>query len=342
MATVDSRHHRYEGFRQIVKAVGTGERGRRDLTADEAYETGRSLLAGEVSAAQAGAFLLAMRLKGETPGELAGLARALVLGAPALRPPAGADVVVCSGAYDGTASAPALSLAAGVVAAAAGAHVALHCGDCLGPKYGTTPADVLGALGGPLTPSGDDSERMLAASGITVVHAGEVVRGWRDVAVWRDEIGPRGPLHSAEKVIPWFGATRFVVGYTHAPYRERLLGALELVGARHVLVVRGVEGSDIARPGRPIAHGLDGQLELPEQLGDALPKLSGAAASAELTRAVIGGDADRVTTYTVVLSAALRLVVAGLAPTPLRGISQARAAIGDGRAAATLDALLAA
>ena len=341
MATIDSRHHRYEGFRQIVKAVGTGERGRRDLTLDESFETGRSLLAGEVSPAQAGAFLLAMRLKGETAAELAGLARALVLGAPELRAPAGAEVVVCSGAYDGTAGAPALSLAAGIVAAAAGAHVVLHCGDCLGPKYGTTPADVLGALGGLRAPSAHDSERMLAASGVTVVHAGEVIRGWRDVAVWRDEVGPRGPLHSAEKVTPWFGATRFVVGYTHAPYRDRLLGALELVGGRRALVVRGVEGSDVARPGRPIAHGLDGEVELPEQLGDMLPRVGGATASAALTRAVIDGDADRVTSYTVALNAGLRLVVAGLAPTPLRGVAQARAAIGDGRAAAVLDALIA-
>ena len=79
-------------MRATIKAVGAGERGRRSLTFAEAREAMAALLAGTVSPAQARAFLIAMRLKGEVPEELAGLAQglrdlALELRAPKQLPP---------------------------------------------------------------------------------------------------------------------------------------------------------------------------------------------------------------------------------------------------------------
>src|ERR671914_263504 len=125
----------YEGFRSTIKAVGTGPRGARPLSFAEARAAMAALLAGEVSDAQAGAFLVAMRIKGETPEELAGLAQALREAAVPMHPEAGRPLVACAGAYDGVAEAPQLSLAAAVVAAAAGARVGVPCGDPLGAKH---------------------------------------------------------------------------------------------------------------------------------------------------------------------------------------------------------------
>ncbi|CAA9499760.1 MAG: hypothetical protein AVDCRST_MAG67-1854 [uncultured Solirubrobacteraceae bacterium] len=67
----------YAGFRAVIKAVGTGPRGSRALTFDEARDATAGLLAGDVSPVQAGAFLIAMRIKGEAPAELAGMTQAL-------------------------------------------------------------------------------------------------------------------------------------------------------------------------------------------------------------------------------------------------------------------------
>ena len=339
-ARLTPRRARYDGFRATIKAVGTGERGRRALTFAEAREAMAALLAAEVSPAQAGAFLIAMRLKGETPEELAGLAQGLRDGAVELRPPPGVALVATAGAYDGVSEGPQLSLAAACVAAACGAGVVVHCGTTLGPKFGVTPAEVLGALGGASRPSPAESEAMLARAGATVVHAAQALPGWGALAELRDEVGPRGPVHSAEKLVDWFGAPSFVVGYTHHPYRERLLGALSLLGARQAVAVRGLEGSDVLRPGRPVADVAAGPLELPEQLGDAIAPAPGAEASAALTRAALAGGAGRVVEAAVTLSAGVRLFAAGVAPTPLRGASAGRAAIADGRAAAVLDAMV--
>jgi anthranilate phosphoribosyltransferase len=331
---------RYEGFRATIKAVGTGPRGARPLKFAEARDAMTATLAGEVSDAQAGAFLVAMRIKGETPEELAGLAQALRDAALPMRADGRRPLVACAGAYDGVSEAPQLSLAAAVVASAAGAGVVVHCGDTLGPKRGVTAADVLAALGGPARPGPDDSAAMLKRSGVALVHAGEALPGWRRLATLRDEIGLRSPVHSAEKLVDYLGARRFVVGHTHGPYGARICGALALLDAERAVAVRGVEGSDVLRPGRPVAMEGDARLELPERLGDRLPETGGVDASAELTRAVVSGDDDGVIAYAVALSAGLRLAVAGLARDPVAGMAAARAAVADGRARETLATLV--
>jgi anthranilate phosphoribosyltransferase len=336
----------YAGFRAVIKAVGTGPRGSRALTFEEAHRATAALLCGEVSPVQAGAFLVAMRIKGETPAELAGMAQALrdaARGVEADRP-AGGDgpLVACAGAYDGMVDAPHLSLAAAILAAAAGARVVVHCGSTIGPKRGTTSADVLAALGGPARPEVAESVAMLDRAGVALVHAGAAIPGWDALAAIRDEIGLRGPLHSAEKLVDHLGATHFVVGHTHSSYRERLQGAVMLLGAQRCITVRGMEGADILRTGRPSAADSAGPMDLPDTPGSLLRGDADPQLAAELTRAIAGGDEHGVATQTACLSAGVRLYVGGRCASVSAGAALASAAVADGRASATLDALLAA
>jgi anthranilate phosphoribosyltransferase len=331
----------YDGFKAMIKAIGTGPRGSRDLTFDEARMATAALIAGEVSPAQAGAFLLAMRVKGEAAEELAGVTQALRDAALPLRPPsAGRPLVACAGAFDGVVDAPQLSLAAAAVAAAAGVDVVVACGGPLGPKNGVTQADVLAALGGTARPGPDESSAMLERAGVALVNVCEALPGWERLAAVRDEIGVRGPIHTAEKLVDWGGARRFVVGYTHGAYAARITGALRHLGAERAFAVRGIEGSDVLRPGRPHAADADGPLELPERLGEVVRGGADAAAGASLTRAVVTGDHDGPAAGAVVLSAAVRLIAGGAADGPETAVALARAAIDEGRAAAALDALV--
>ncbi|HEX8754100.1 MAG TPA: hypothetical protein VF731_11860 [Solirubrobacterales bacterium] len=338
----------YAGFRSTIKAVGTGPRGSRALSFEEAREAMRAVLEGEVSDAQAGAFMVAMRTKGEEAEELAGLARGLRDAALSREPVApgpggGAGdtgaLVACAGAYDGVAGSPQLSLATAAVAAAAGAPCVVHCGDRLGPKHGTTPADVLAALGGPRRPSLARSREMLRRSGVALVHAGEAIPGWDRLARIRDEVGLRGPLHSAEKLVDHLGAERFVVGYAHQTYGPRLLGALRCLGAGPSLAVRGIEGSDVPRPARPQASGA-APLELPQRLDLRLEPGATAERSAELTRAILGGEEQGAAAIAVTLGAMLRLRAAGACDSVEAGMAAAQDAIASGAAATTLRRLL--
>lgn len=333
----------YAGFRTVIKAVATGPRGSRDLTFDEAREAGLALLAGEVSPAQAGAFLIGLRVKGEAFEELAGLTQALRDRAITLRAPSVDRPLVCSaGAFDGIADAPPLSLAAALCAAGAGVSVVTSCGGRLGPKHGITVADVLHALGGPLRPTTEESEAMLARSGVTVVHAGEAIAGWDELAAVRDEVGLRGPIHSAEKLVDWFGARRFVVGHTHGSYAGRLLGALERLGADRAVALRGIEGSDVLRPGRPVAvlSHAGGPIGLPERLGLVLRGDCDPAVAADLTQAVLRGEEHGPARVAVVLSAAVKLLAASVATDPSDAVRRCEASLEGGRAAAALDALV--
>lgn len=339
-ATRQMGRHAYPGFRGTIKLIGTGPRGSRDLSFEEARDAASALLRGEATAAQAGAFLVAVRVKGETPAELAGFVEALRRDCEPLHAEIDRPLVATAGAYDGVADAPHLSLAAAAAAAACGAGIVMHCGDVLGPKYGVTQADVLAALGGPARPTPDQSTRMLEAAGMTLVHTPSVLPGWTELAALRDEVGVRGPLHAAERLLDFFGAERFVVAYTHSSFPERLLGALAYLGAESAVAVRGIEGSDVLRPGRPTAQDWRGPLTLPDDLGTRLEGAGGAEASAEATREVLAGDAPLGITRAVALSAAVRLYAAGLAREPGPAVQRAHEALADDRAAAALEAML--
>ncbi|MDQ2630882.1 MAG: hypothetical protein M3Y75_07900 [Actinomycetota bacterium] len=329
----------YAGFRATIKAVGTGPRGSRALSFDEARAAMTAVLCGETSDAQAGAFLMAMRVKGEEPQELAGLAQAL-RDAALSRDPCAVAPVACAGAYDGVAESPQLSLAAAILAAACGTPCVMHCGDTLGPKYGTNPADVLAALGGPARPRLEQSRSMLEKCGVALVHAGEAIPGWDRLAGIRDQIGLRGPVHSAEKLVDHLGARRFLVGYAHKPYGPRIVGALEALGAESSLAVRGSEGSDVPRPARPQATTGRDEIELPHQLGLRLASVASAPGSAEMTRAILSGEEAGAAEVAVVLGAALRQLVAGNCDSVESGIAQSREAISSGAGTATLTRLL--
>lgn len=354
----------YPGFRATLKLVGTGPRGSRDLSFEEAHDALGALLRGEATSAQAGAFLIATRIKGESPDELAGYAQALRDAARPISAPVDRPLVACAGAYDGALQAPHLSLAAAVLAGACGAGIVVHCGPRLGPKYGVTAGDVLAALGGPRSPTLAQSEAMLARAGVTLVDTSRAVPGWDALVSLRNEVGLRGPIHSAEKLLDYFGAARFVIGYTHSAYAQRLLGALALLGAGRALAVRGAEGSDVVRPGRPVVHEVDGQLELPGrpgrtagrqggvttgvqraaatggQRGAATGVQGGEIASARLTEAILDGSHRGPERDAVILSAALRLYAAGLVRDARDGLDPADAAICDGAALATLRAMV--
>ncbi len=346
----------YPGFRATLKLVGTGSRGSRDLSFDEACDALGALLRAEATSAQAGAFLIATRIKGESPEELAGYAQALRDAAEPMSALTDRPLVACAGAYDGSLQAPHLSLAAAIVAGACGAGIVVHCGPRLGPKYGVSARDVLAALGAPRSPTRAQSEAMLARAGVTVVDTSRAVQGWNALTRLRNEVGLRGPVHSAEKLLDYFGARRFVVGYTHSAYAGRLLGALALLGAERALAVRGTEGSDVVRPGRPVAYELDGQLELPGRpgrgaaapgreiaaaaRGEIASAAGGEIAAARLTEGILDGSHHGPERDAVVLSAALRLYAAGLVRDARDGLDPADGSIRDGAALATLQAVI--
>ncbi|HSP56382.1 MAG TPA: anthranilate phosphoribosyltransferase, partial [Dehalococcoidia bacterium] len=119
-------------MRGYLRAIGQGPRTGRSLTTDEARDAMSLILSGGATAAQAGAFLLLQRYKGESPEELLGLAEAVREGANLIRPSVRGLLDIGS-PYDGRTKSIVVSPASAIVAAAAGVSVVMHGEKDVGP-----------------------------------------------------------------------------------------------------------------------------------------------------------------------------------------------------------------
>ena len=240
----------------------------------EAEAALRRLAGGEVDPAAAGAFLVALRLKGESVEEIRGFARALR--SLAVRPPLperlrrrAVDVVGTGGDGSGSLN---LSTGSALLAAAAGIPVVKHGNRSITSRSGS--ADVLAALGLPMPLEPDAAARCLEETGFTFLFAPRFHPAMRHVAGVRSALGVRtvfnllGPL--ANPVAPPY----HVIGAWSEDVAEKLAGVLAGLPARRAFVVHGEPGWDEptpcgpftlfdVRPGRvarqrvdPAAHGL--------------------------------------------------------------------------------------
>lgn len=315
---------------------------REDLSVDDAAAAMGRIMAGEATPVQVAAFAVALRAKGETPDEVAGLAQAMLALAPHVETP-GPVVDTCGTGGDraGTIN---VSTIAAVVVAGAGTVVAKHGNRAASSRCGS--ADLLEALGVNVALDPDGVSRCLRECGIGFMFAPVFHPAMAHAAVPRREMGVPtffnflGPLTN-----PALPAGQ-VVGVADARMLPVVAGVLAARGTR-AYVVRGGDGLDELTTTGPstVLETRDGELREhtldPAALGlrRARPEdLAGgdAAANAEVARAVLGGAAGPARDI-VLLNAAAALTVAGAAADPAEGLTVAAAAIDDGRARAVLD-----
>ena len=316
-----------------------------DLEAERAAEAMRRIMAGQATPAQVAAFAVALRAKGETPAEVAGLASAMLELAPRVEAP-GPVVDTCGTGGDraGTIN---VSTVAAIVAAGAGAVVAKHGNRAASSRSGS--ADLLEALGVEvgLDPAG--VSRCLEACGIGFMFAPVFHPAMANAAGPRREMGiPTvfnflGPLTNPAR------PTAQVVGVADRRMQPTLAGVLAGRGTR-AFVVRGGDGIDeitttgptrVLETGGDVAAGEVRESEIdPAALGlpPATPAdLAGgdAAANAAVARAVLAGDPGPARDI-VLLNAAAALTVAGIAGNLVDGIARAAESVDEGRAASVL------
>ncbi len=326
---------------------------REDLAPSAAAWAMGEVLAGRATPAQVAAFAVLLRSKGETPAELAALVRTMLdhaAGVPVDPEDRDGPLVDTCGTGGDRAGTFNISTLAAVVAAAAGARVAKHGNRAASSACGS--ADLLEALGVRLDLDPAGVARCIREAGIGFCFAPRFHPSLRHAAGPRRDLGiPTtfnflGPLANPARV------RRQVVGVSDPQMADHLLGALAELGARHVMVVYGHDGldelttADVStvrelRAGEVRRYVLD-----PVELGVARvdrAALAGGdpAANAESARAILAGRGPEALADVVCLNAAAALVVAGVAQGWEDGLAQARAALGDGRAAATLERLVA-
>jgi anthranilate phosphoribosyltransferase len=304
------------------------------------------ILEGRVTDVQAAGFIVALRAKGETAAELAALVRTMRAHASA--------VVVADGAIDtcGTGGDRArtinVSTIAALVAAGAGARVVKHGNRAASSACGS--ADVLEALGVASDLGPEGVAACVAEAGVGFCFAPRYHPAMRFLGPARRELGVPttfnflGPLANPAQV------RRQAIGVADDTMAATMLGALQQLGAEHVLVFHGDDGLDeLTTTTTSTVHELfDGRVRTfavdPMDYGitrAAVADLTGgdAATNAAHVEAVLAGDKGPHRDIGL-LNAAAALVVADVAPDLAAGVEIGADAISSGRARAALDRLV--
>lgn len=330
---------------EILKEVGRGKRGARDLTYEEAASTAELMIGGHATPAQIGAFFMAQRIKLESVDELRAFVTVFRKHAHRSPIPQGLD---CAGPYDGRTTSFMATFATSFLLAAGGLPVTLHGTPSLPPKWGVTLTDLLSELG-------VDSRLMEWApaarpadfAGVRFVPAEVWCPPLARLRPIREELGLRTILNTIEKLLDFSDSPFLVYGVYHNTVFDRMAQLIEQLDYRRALIVQGAQGSEdlfIDRPTRTYVVG-DGEAKLhvvdPETYGldTPLPEEEDtvwtAAKQLKVTEQVLQGDAHPAYVNQVLLNGAVRLELAGRVDSVEEGIYTCKALLDDGSPWAT-------
>jgi anthranilate phosphoribosyltransferase len=321
----------------------------RDLSREEAREAMGAIMIGEATPAQIGGFLIALRLKGETPDEIAGFAEAIRSHVLAVRPQRD-DLVDTAGTGGDAQATINISTAAALVAAAAGAAVAKHGNRAVSSASGS--ADVLEALGYSLDCPPDRIERSIDQLGFGFLFAPTHHPGFRHAAPVRKELATRTVFNVLGPLTNPAGARAQVVGVYDPALVRTLAEVLARLGARRAFVVHGAFGIDELSPAGPnlVCEVVDGEVRErevdPQALGLARcapEELRGGSPgqNAAVIRAVFSGEERGAKRDAILLNAAGAIAAGGHAEDLRDGLELARKTVDSGAAAERLEALVA-
>ena len=318
-----------------------------DLRRDEMVDVMNQIMSGAATDAQIGAFLIALRLKGESVDEIAGAVAVMREKATPIATKHDVIVDTCGtgGDHSGTFN---ISTTAAFVAAGAGLCVAKHGNRAATSQSGS--ADVLMALGVNIEASPETVSQCLDEVGIGFLFAPALHGAMKYAIGPRREIGVRTIFNALGPLTNPAGARRQVIGVYSAALTETLAGVLATLGAERAYVVHGADGLDEMTLTGPtkVSELKDGSVSTyrvsPGEVGlgqaraDAL-KGGDADSNAAITLSVLKG-AEGPARDIVLLNAAAAIVAGGKASDLREGVQVAAEAIDSGRAMAKLEALI--
>ncbi len=327
---------------RAIDAVASGDH----LTADHASAVLAEIMGGRSSEIQTGAFLIALRAKGETVPELVGLAR--TMRELAIPVETGRDDLVDTAGTGGGPSTFNVSTTAALVAAGAGCAVAKHGNRSNTSRSGS--ADLLEALGVAIDLTPEQVARSIEETGFGFMFAPAHHKAMAHVVPVRKELAVRTIFNFLGPLTNPAGAGRQVIGVADRRYQESIAEALVGLGSERALVVSGDDGLDevtITGPTRMIEVLDGGTREVIVAPGDYgletadLSEVGGGSPeqNAEATRAVLAGELSPGRDL-VLLNAAAAIYVGGRADDLGSAVELARSSIDSGAAAQVLSRLV--
>ena len=227
------------GISQYIKEIGRGKEGARSLNRAQAADLFGQVLDGEVTDLEVGAFCIGMRIKGETPDEMAGFLDATYARLQRV-PVAGSRPAIVLPSYNGARKLPVLTPLLGLLLAREGLPVLMH-----GTATESTrvfASKVLEVSNHPCW----DAIKTLAPGELAFAPTGLLCPGLAHLLDVRRTGGLRNPAHSLVKLMnPCDGPAVVVGSYTHPEYALSMAAVFELMGS-HAMLLRGTEGEPVA------------------------------------------------------------------------------------------------
>ena len=330
----------------IKEAIENSVNGR-SLTFEQSTSVMDEIMAGEATPAQVAAFITALRIKGETVDEIAGLATVMQARATPVEviPPV---VDTCGTGGDGSSSFN-ISTTAAFVVAGAGLKVAKHGNRAMSSRCGS--ADVLETLGVRIELGAEAVSQCLETIGIGFMFAPTFHPAMKYATAPRREIGIRTVFNILGPLTNPAGAKFQVIGVPSRELGEKIASVLHHLGTEHSLVVHGTDGMDeISISGKSLVwdinqHRVSPPFEVsPEDLGfmkASVTQIRGGTArqNARIMRNILSGEVG-VRRNIVIMNAGAALVAGNKASDLKEGICIAEKTIDSGRALAKLDELI--
>lgn len=275
-----------------IKDIGRGKEGARNLTRAQAADLMGQILDAQVSDLELGAFCIAMRIKSETPEEMAGFLDALNQRMHKVHNPGGRPVVVLP-SYNGARKLPLMTPLLALLLAREGLPVLVHAASTEASRISTQ--NVLAALG----ISVQQATKTIADGELVLAPTSALHPQLQRLLEVRHTLKLRNSAHSLVKLlVPCDGPHVLVTSYTHPEYADAMAATLQTMGST-ALLLRGLEGEAVADPRRcPRMQGLrqgqcselearqEGSLvQLPE-----LPAAIDPESTARYTRQVLAGE----------------------------------------------------
>ena len=328
---------------RLIQKVSTGA----VLTTDEIRSALEIMTDGHASPAQMGAFLMALRVRGETVEEITGAAQMMRAKMNRVSAPPGAvDIVGTGGDSHGTFN---VSTASSIVAAGAGLKIAKHGNRRVSSLSGAS--DILTELGVKVDASPETVAKAINEAGVGFLWAPMYHPSMKHWAPIRAELGIRTIFNLLGPISNPAGVTRQVLGVFALEWVEPIAHVLANLGAEHVWVVHGHDGLDelTTTGATTVAELKDGKVTVfevtPADAGLPPAKLSDlkggdAATNAAVMRELLAGAKGPIRDI-VLLNTAAALIVGGKATSLTDGVALAVHSIESGAARAALDKLIA-
>ncbi len=318
------------------------------LTEEEALAVMEEMMTDKATPAQIGAFLVALKMKGETVEEITGMARAMRAKATPLETGLPNIMDTCGTGGD-TRNTFNISTTAAFVIAGAGVPVAKHGNRAVSSRCGS--ADLLEALGVPISLSPVDTAKCLKEVGLAFLFAPVFHQSMRFAAAPRRELGLRTVFNILGPLTNPAGATCQVLGVYDHSLTGVMASVLGRLGCRRAFVCHGYDGTDevsISGPTR-VSMLREGEVVTfdlhPGDAGIATADMEtiqggGPEQNARITMSILEGRKGPCRDV-VVLNAGLGLVAAGLAENLREGVDLACYSLDSGKALGKLEALVA-